>query len=241
MFDLAVRQRKAATMIAVLSEAIDKPLNTLSLLNVGGSAGIIDEYLSRYFNHVTGIDIDEKAVSHAKENFQKEGLLFEVGDGMNLKYTDNTFDVIVCSQVYEHVADAGKLMSEMYRTLKPGGVVYFAASNRIMWNEPHYDLPALSLLPKWLAHIYIRRSGKAQSYYETHFTYWGLRSLVSRFTVRDYTPLIMADPEKYKAGYMIPPGSRKQKAAVLVCRYAIWIMPGYIWLLAKPGDNYVAV
>ncbi len=56
---------KAMTMISVLSEGCDTPLNNLSVLKVGGSAGIIDEYLSRYFGQVTGIDIDDKAIAYA--------------------------------------------------------------------------------------------------------------------------------------------------------------------------------
>jgi SAM-dependent methyltransferase len=237
MFDIPVRQNKAITMINVFSDFVNEPLNTLSVLNVGGSAGIIDEYLSRYFHHVTGIDIDEKAISYAKNNFQKEGLLFEMGDAMDMKYEPNSFDVVVCSQVYEHVSDAYILISEIFRVLKPGGVVYFSAGNRIMLNEPHYNLPFLSLIPRPLAHIYINLTGKGESYHEKHLTYWGLRKLVSKFKVTDYTPIILSDPEKYKADYMIKPYSRKQKIAVFISKYMIWLVPGYIWILEKPNSS----
>lgn len=237
MFDLAGRQRKAMTMISVLSDSIDRPLDTLSVLNVGGSAGIIDEYLSRYFYRVTGIDIDEKAILYAKNNFQKEGLLFEIGDAMDMKYESNSFDVVVCSQVYEHVPDANTLMSEIFRVLKPGGIVYFAAGNRIMLNEPHYNLPLLSIIPRPLAHLYLKISGKGDFYYEKHFTYWGLKKLVSKFKVTDYTPLILSDPEKYKAEYMVMPRTRKHEIAIFISKYMIWLIPGYIWLLEKPSNR----
>lgn len=235
MFDLEGRQRKAMTMISALSEFIDEPLDTLSVLNVGGSAGIIDEYLSRYFRQVTGIDIDEKAILYASNNFQKEGLLFEIGDAMDLSYEPNSFDVVVCSQVYEHVPDANALMREIFRVLKPGGTVYFAAGNRIMLNEPHYNLPLLSIIPRPLAHLYVKICGKGEFYYEKHFTYWGLKRLVSNFKITDYTPLILSNPEKYNAEYMVTPGSGKQKIATFISKYMIWLVPGYIWLLKKPN------
>lgn len=236
MFDLDGRQKKAMTMVSVFSDSFDKPLDTLSVLNVGGSAGIIDEYLSRYFAKVTGLDIDEKAILYAQDNFQKDGLVFELGDAMDMPYEPNSFDAIVCSQVYEHVPDANILMSELFRVLKPGGIVYFAAGNRIVLNEPHYDLPFLSIIPRPLAHKYIRLAGKGDFYHEKHFTYWGLKKLVSKFNITDYTPLILTDPVKYNAEYMVKPGSRKHKIATFISKYMIWLVPGYIWLLEKPND-----
>lgn len=42
-------------------------------------------------------------------------------DLTDLKFEDNTFDVIICNHVLEHIPDDGKAMQEMYRTLKKGG------------------------------------------------------------------------------------------------------------------------
>ena len=42
-------------------------------------------------------------------------------DIMDIQYSDNTFDVIFCSHVLEHVPDDRKAMREFYRVLKPGG------------------------------------------------------------------------------------------------------------------------
>jgi len=210
-------------------------MSKLSVLNVGGSAGIIDEYLSRYFGRVVGIDIDEQAIAYAKNHFSKDNLRFEVGDAMRLTYEQHSFDVVVCSQVYEHVADADMMMDEIFRILKPGGVVYFAAGNRLMLNEPHYNLPLLSVIPRPLSHIYLKLAGKGSYYYEKHLSYWGLRKLVRRFQLTDYTGLILQAPAKYKAAYMVKPGSAKQKVATALARYAIWLVPGYIWVLTKPA------
>jgi len=41
-------------------------------------------------------------------------------DITDIQYPDNTFDVIYCSHVLEHVQDDRKAMSEFYRVLKPG-------------------------------------------------------------------------------------------------------------------------
>ncbi len=42
-------------------------------------------------------------------------------DITNITLEDNSFDVIICNHVLEHVPDDRKAMSELYRVLKPGG------------------------------------------------------------------------------------------------------------------------
>ena len=234
MYDIPSRERKAKTMVAVLEDFIKKPLNSCRLLNVGGSAGIIDNYLADHFLSVIGVDIDEPAITYARKNFAKPNLEFQVGDALDLPFQDNTFDVVICSQVYEHVPDAHKMMNEIFRVLAPSGVCYFAASNRLMWNEPHYNLPLLSVLPRPLAHIYVRLMGKADHYHELHYSYWGLRNLVKLFVVHDYTPKMISDPQKYSIEYMIAPGSIKASIAGFISKYVSWMSPSYIWLLEKP-------
>lgn len=234
MFDVVARERKARTMVAILRNHMGARLDTLTLLNVGGSTGIIDSYLSRHFSKVISVDIDDDAIEYAQRTFKKDNLEFHRADAMNLPFANGSFDVAVSSQVYEHVPDAQRMFEEIYRILKPGGLCYFAANNRLMFNEPHYNLPFLSVIPRPLAHIYMRLSGRGRYYHEKHYTYWGLKSLVKKFRRVDYTRATIAEPEKFSTDYMIKPGSRKARIGLVVLKYAYWLSPGYIWLLTKP-------
>jgi len=234
MFDTEIRRRKAMTMKKVLEEVSDRPLAELCVLNAGGSTGYIDKSLAPYFGHITCIDIDESAITHADQDNDHNNLDFAVGDVMAMNFPDDCFDIVISSQVYEHVADPVKMMGEIHRVLKPGGICYFSANSRIMWREVHYGLPLLSVIPRPLAHLYMRLDGKGKYYYEKHFTYWGLRSLVKQFQVRDYTEKMLADPERYGIDYMISPQSFKHKLALFLVRYCYKIFPaGYIWILRK--------
>lgn len=235
MHDVAGRRRKARTMVAVFGNYFNIPLMDLRVLDVGGSTGIIDNYLADHFGSVTGIDIDTAAVKFASENFKKNNLYFHHGDAMNLNAADEIFDVVICAQIYEHVPDAGRLIEEIYRVLRPGGVCYFSASNRLMWNEPHYNLPLLSVVPRRIAHWYIRIAGKADFYHEHHYSYWGLKSLVKPFRIIDYTRKVIELPGQFGTAYMVRPGTMKAYLAQLIVILAYWAMPGYIWLLQKPG------
>lgn len=234
MYDVRARERKARTMVAVIGDYMARPLNGMSLLNVGGSTGIIDNYLADHFGSVCGIDIDEPAIRHAQKSYNKTNLRFLVGDALNLEFAPNTFDVVICSHIYEHVTDPQRMMDQIFRVLKPGGVCYFAAGNRLMLNEPHYNLPLLSALPRAIAHLYIRAAGKAKFYYEKHLTYWGLRRLTQRFELHDFTAEIVRRPKAYGVDYMIRPHTAKAAVAKLIVEYFRWLSPGYIWLLEKP-------
>ncbi len=169
VFNSDKRIRKAETIVRVCQDFIGTgELSQLHLLDVGSSSGIIDNYLADYFRSVTGIDIDALAMAHAQKTFCKNNLSFEHGDAMQMDLAENRFDVVVCTQIYEHVPNASRMFNEIFRVLKPGGFCYFSGNNRVMFMEPHYNLPFLSLLPRPLAHLYMRIGRKGTHYHEKH-------------------------------------------------------------------------
>lgn len=233
MYSKQGRERKAKTMLAVFKDFLQKDMSNLSVLDIGSSTGIISNYIAPFFGKVYGIDIDGTAVEFAQKNRNKSNTEFILNDSMNICFRENVFDVIICAHIYEHVPDAVRLMNEIYRILKPGGVCYFAAGNRLNINEAHYHLPFLSVIPKPLAHIYFRLCGKGELYYEEHLTYWGLKKIVQKFSVIDYTKKIVQHPDRFHADYMITSGTLKAKLANIIVQYAYSLFPTYIWVLKK--------
>ena len=102
--------------------------------------------------------------------------------------------------------------------------------------EPHYKLPFLSLLPRPLAHRYMRLAGRGDYYHEKHVSYWALRKLCSPFNIIDYSAKVIASPDDFAVSYMLKHGSLKWRAANLVARYMKWATP-HIWILQKPKAN----
>ncbi len=233
-YDIPSRERKARTLMAVLEDFIKSPLNKLNVLDIGASTGIIDNYLSSYFERIIGVDINYICIRHAKNTYKKDNLIFYLVDALHLPFSNESFDVVICSHTYEHVPDPKKLFEEIFRVLRSGGVCYFTAGNRLKLKEVHYRLPLLSAIPKPLAHYYLRIMGKGSHYDIKLLSYWGLRALVKKFQFFDYTLNIVSESKKYYTDYMIPPNSFKFKIGKIVLKYLYWLSPGYIWLLQKP-------
>jgi glycosyltransferase involved in cell wall biosynthesis/SAM-dependent methyltransferase len=107
-------------------------------LDVGSSSGIITAKLARHFKTVLGVDFDPVAIEKAKKKFSKiKNLSFKVMDATDLALSDSSFDVVICNQVYCDVSDPKKLMQEIYRVLKPGGVCFFGARNKYVLVVDH--------------------------------------------------------------------------------------------------------
>ena len=232
MFDLESRRQKAAKVLAVLDDYLGD-MSGLSLLDVGCSNGMMTRFYGERFKDVVGVDIDEPGVTYALVHNGAPNIKYRLIKGMDLGQPDASVDVVTCTHVYEHVPDQARLMDEIHRVLKPSGVCLFIAGNRLALMEADNHLPLLSVLPRPLAHRYLRVMGKGDHYYETTRTVWGLRKLVSRFEIHDYTDRVLREPERFAATDLVRAGSLKQRAAVAMLRLAYWISPTFIWVLTK--------
>jgi ubiquinone/menaquinone biosynthesis C-methylase UbiE len=237
MFDELGRLQKARKTVAVilheLKEAGVDP-RSARLLDIGCSTGILTRHYAEFFGRIVGIDIDDGAVEWARKNRSADNVSYRVADSMEVPFLTGEFDLVTCTHIYEHVPDAQRMMDEILRVLKPGGFCYFAAENRIRVWDGHYNLPLVTMLPKPVADLYVRVSGRGQRRYETHRTVWGLRRLARNFEIIDYTRAVVRDPKKFEATEMVWPGSPKQRVANAVLTVAYWAFPTYLWILRKP-------
>jgi ubiquinone/menaquinone biosynthesis C-methylase UbiE len=91
-----------------------------SILEVGCGDGSFTKELAKYSINVTAIDISESQIA---ENSRRFGAIaFRQHDvAERLPFADNSFRVIWCSEVLEHLFDPAFALAEMHRVLKPGG------------------------------------------------------------------------------------------------------------------------
>jgi 2-polyprenyl-6-hydroxyphenyl methylase / 3-demethylubiquinone-9 3-methyltransferase len=102
------------------------------VLDLGCAGGFMAEALAQRGARVTGIDPAAEAIDAARAHARKAGLRigYDVGVGEALPYDSAAFDAVVCVDVLEHVTDLNKVMAEVARTLRPGGLFLFDTINR---------------------------------------------------------------------------------------------------------------
>lgn len=103
------------------------------MLEVGCGNGDFSNFLSiNHKAHITGLDFSEESIKIAEQKKQQFGATtssFTVGDAQNMYFDDNSFDIIVSCECLEHVPVPQKMVNEIFRVLKPGGIVVLTTEN----------------------------------------------------------------------------------------------------------------
>ena len=119
----------------------------LSALEVGCGGGILSEEIAKMGFITTGLDPSEQslniAIKHANDNNLK--IKYEIGTGENLPFQNDSFDVIFCCDVLEHVHDLPKVISEISRVLKNQGIFIYDTFNRTQLSK----ISIIYILQEW--------------------------------------------------------------------------------------------
>ncbi|MDG0966325.1 MAG: bifunctional 2-polyprenyl-6-hydroxyphenol methylase/3-demethylubiquinol 3-O-methyltransferase UbiG [SAR86 cluster bacterium] len=109
------------------------PLNGLKALDVGCGGGLLAEALHDRGAEVTAIDVTQANIEVAKLHALNRGLAidYRVITAEELAESQpESFDVVACLEVVEHVPDPGQLIAACSKLLKPGGQMFLSTLNR---------------------------------------------------------------------------------------------------------------
>ena len=129
--------KQNATRVLKKNKIGVNPLYGLSCLDVGCGGGILSEKLSRLGANVTGIDASKSSIDIAKDHAKKSRLkinykcmttsqLLENEEGKVM----NKFDLVIASEVIEHVNNRKIFLGDISNLCRAGGLVVFTTINK---------------------------------------------------------------------------------------------------------------
>jgi 2-polyprenyl-6-hydroxyphenyl methylase/3-demethylubiquinone-9 3-methyltransferase len=143
----ALNPARFGYMRRVLTEELEQDPAGLRALDVGCGGGLLAEEFARLGFTVVGVDPSEESLAAARRHATGQGLTIEYrhATGEALPFGDESFDIVYCCDVLEHVADLQKVIAETARVLKPGGIYLYDTINRTLRSR----LVIIKLLQEW--------------------------------------------------------------------------------------------
>jgi SAM-dependent methyltransferase len=104
------------------------------ILEIGCSGGPLIRALNELgYKNVQGIDISRDAIDLCR---RREIHDVFVMDGSKPEFEDGQFDIVIASDVLEHIEDEEKALSEWNRILRPAGkLIVFVPAFEILWSK----------------------------------------------------------------------------------------------------------
>jgi 2-polyprenyl-6-hydroxyphenyl methylase/3-demethylubiquinone-9 3-methyltransferase len=109
------------------------PLRGARVLDVGCGGGLLTEALARSGALVTGVDLAPTMIDVARLHALEQGLAIEyrvAGAAELASSGSESFDVVTCMEMLEHVPDPRATLASLARLLRPGGQLFLSTVNR---------------------------------------------------------------------------------------------------------------
>lgn len=121
----------------------------LQILDVGGGDGLIGEHLWKMDNNIATIDLPTVTAQSHKREF----LSAVTGDAEELPFKANSFDVVLASEIVEHLWNPNSFLDDAYKILKTGGHLIISTPDGIegLRYDSHKHYYSVEILEKVLA------------------------------------------------------------------------------------------
>lgn len=112
----------------------------LTVLDCGTGMGFYLKVISDLYPacRLCGIDYELRVLRYAWSHLAEKGAMLTRGDIHHLGFADASFDRVIMSEVLEHLKDDRAALAEVWRVLKPGGVLAITVPHRrySFWYDP---------------------------------------------------------------------------------------------------------
>ena len=177
-------------------KSINQSSNQLNqALEVGPGAGGYLPILQQEAKHVTASDIELDYLNYIKEKFKTEQCFHYITDDItNSNQQENSFDIILCTEVIEHIPNSQLALNELARLLKPQGRLILSTPQRYSPLELTAKIAFLPVIIQIVRFIY------GEAIIET-----GHINLLTEKQLKEQLKNANLEIEKeYKCGFYIP-------------------------------------
>ncbi len=131
--------RRIDSVLKCFQKEIKKrKMQNFKILDIGCGNGYLDFKLKDTVDRncklqITGIDSYKPAIDFAntrKEFLHRDDCHFELMDACELSFENDLFDVVICSEVLEHLKEPRMVIKEIYRVLKKDGLAIITTPNK---------------------------------------------------------------------------------------------------------------
>ena len=109
-------------------------LDNKKCLDIGCGGGILTESLSKYADHVDGLDMADKAILVAEDHRELMGIKNITYHKSNLEnfveVNHQQYDVLTCMEMLEHVPSPEQIIESCSKAVKNGGHLFLSTINR---------------------------------------------------------------------------------------------------------------
>lgn len=122
--------------------AISRHAAGKTVLDAACGEGYGSDLLAHTAASVTGLDVSEEAVSHARRTYSRNNLTFLAASIGSIPLPDQSVDLIVSFETIEHVPEAIQFgfLAEAARILKADGQLVISTPNRVRYTEAFHQV-----------------------------------------------------------------------------------------------------
>ena len=144
-------------------------LKNARVLEVGCGMGQLTEKLSSEANEVYAFDLSLNNLAYTRDNRAGDNVFLFLGNALEIPFRDNFFDIVVASEVIEHVPDPRRMTDELDRVCRKGGKICLSTPNANIVFYPRFFFFMLLSPLNWIHRLKREENWNNRGIYDRWF------------------------------------------------------------------------